>query len=88
MLWLIGLLVIAAVAYFVYLHVTKKADAAFEDVAKPVVEEVKAEVVKALDVNKDGKVDLADAKEAVSKAKKGVKKAAGKAKKPKLKVVK
>ena len=41
-----------------------------------------------LDVNKDGKVDVADVKEVGKKAKAGAKKAAGKVKKPKLKVAK
>lgn len=42
----------------------------------PVAEPVAAPVVNALDVNKDGKVDVADVKAAVSKTKARVKKAA------------
>ena len=38
--------------------------------AKSVAAEAKAKAVAAADLNKDGKVDLADAKEAVAKAKK------------------
>ena len=44
--------------------------------AKEVAAEAKVHAVNALDVNKDGKVDLADAKEAVAKVKKGRKKKA------------
>ena len=90
MSWLIGLLVVAAVAYFVYRKLNKTADTAFD--VHPVVDNVKAEVKEVLDVNKDGKVDVADVKEAGKKVKAGAKKAAGKAKKAvkkaKLEVVK
>ena len=44
--------------------------------AKEVAAEAKAKAVAAADLNKDGKVDLADAKEAVAKVKKGRKKKA------------
>ena len=44
--------------------------------AKEVVAEAKVEAVNVLDVNKDGKVDLGDAKAVVEKAKKGRKKKA------------
>ena len=44
--------------------------------AKAVAAEAKAKAIAAADLNKDGKVNLADAKEAVAKAKKGRKKKA------------
>ena len=44
--------------------------------AKEVVAEAKVEAANVLDVNKDGKVDLGDAKAAVEKVKKGRKKKA------------
>lgn len=90
MSFIIGLLVLVAVGYFVFRHLNKTADAAFD--VKPVVEEVKTEVKQVLDVNNDGKVDVADVVATVEKVKKGAKKAVGKAKtavkKPKLKVAK
>jgi protein involved in sex pheromone biosynthesis len=103
MVWfLIALLVGLGVVYWFYRN--KDKDAAFsvdtfktevkEEVAK-VEEKVVAEVKKTLDVNKDGKVDLADAKAAVKKVRTPAKKAAPKAKPaakkpktPKLKVAK
>ena len=42
--------------------------------AKEVAADAKAQAVAVADLNKDGKVDLADAKEAVAKVKKGRKK--------------
>ena len=94
-MWLLGLLLLAVVGYVVYRVVNDKTDAAFETKVETAVTEVKAEVKEVLDVNKDGKVDLADAKEAGKKVKAGAKKAAGKAKdaakkvkKPKLTVAK
>lgn len=65
----------------------------FDD-AKKAVDNTVAGVKAVADVNKDGKVDVADAKVVATKAKKSVKKAAGKAKTavkkaaPKLKVAK
>ena len=44
--------------------------------AKEVAADAKAKAVAAADLNKDGKVNLADAKEAVAKVKKGRKKKA------------
>jgi hypothetical protein len=91
-MWLIGLLVIVVVGYIVYRVVTDKNDAAFD--SNPVVHKVEEELKSVLDVNKDGKVNVEDAKEAGKKVKAGAKKAAGKAKaaagkaKSKLKVAK
>jgi hypothetical protein len=94
-MWLLGLLILAVAGYVVYRIVNDKTDAAFETKVESAVTEVKTEVKSVLDVNKDGKVDLADAVEAGKKVKAGAKKAAGKAKaaaakvkKPKLKVAK
>jgi len=87
-MWLLGLLLLAVVGYVVYRVVNDKTDAAFETKVETAVTEVKAEVKEVLDVNKDGKVDLADAKAAGKKVKAAGKKAAAKVKKPKLKVAK
>ena len=64
-------------------------------VVENTVQAAAADVKKAADVNKDGKVDVADAKVVAKKAATGAKKAAGKAKdavkkakSPKLKVAK
>ena len=82
------LLVIAVGAYLYYknkLDTNKDGHVSKEEVA-PVVEEVKKEVVETVknvaDVNKDGKVDLADLKEAGTKIKAVAKKAAPKTDKP------
>ena len=77
-MWLIGLLVLGVVGFIVYRIVNEKTDSAFEQ--NPVVHKVEESIKSALDVNKDGKVDVADVKEAGKKAKAGAKKAAGKAK--------
>lgn len=78
-------LLLVAVAGWVVWKLLKKPDANEDGVvdhkdalvaAKEVAAEAKAHAVNALDVNKDGKVDLADAKEAVAKVKKGRKKKA------------
>ncbi len=45
--------------------------------AKEVAADAKSKAVSAVDLNKDGKVNLADAKEAVAKVKKGRKKKVG-----------
>ncbi len=77
-------LLLVAVAGWVVWKLWKKPDANEDgkvdhnDVlvtAKEVVADAKAKAVSAADLNKDGKVDLADAKEAVAKVKKGRKKA-------------
>lgn len=91
-MWLIGLLVLAVIGFVVYRIVNEKTDSAFEQT--PVVHKVEEEIKSALDVNKDGKVNVEDVKEAGKKVKAGAKKAAGKAKaaagkaKSKLKVAK
>ena len=81
---LIGLLLIAVAGWIAW-KLFKKPDANNDGVvdhkdalvaAKEVASEVKTHAVNALDLNKDGKVDLADAKEAVAKVKKGRKKKA------------
>jgi hypothetical protein len=78
-------LVLIAFAAWVGWKLFKKPDAnndgAFDHkdalvAAKEVAVEAKAKAVAAADLNKDGKVDLADAKEAVAKVKKGRKKKA------------
>jgi len=72
-------LVLLAVAGWIVWKLFKKPDANndgavnHQDVvvaAKEVAAEAKAHAVNKLDLNKDGKVDLADAKEAVAKVKK------------------
>ncbi len=82
---LLVLLLVAVVAWIAW-KLFKKPDANDDGVvdhkdalvaAKEVAAEAKAHAVNALDLNKDGKVDLADAKEAVAKVKKGRKKKAG-----------
>lgn len=77
-MFLIALLILAVVAFVVYRIVNNKTDSDFEQT--PVVHKFEESVKSALDVNKDGKVDVADVKEAATKAKAGAKKAAGKAK--------
>lgn len=76
---------LVAVAGWVVWKLFKKPDANDDGVvdhkdalvaAKEVAAEAKAHAVNALDVNKDGKVNLADATEAVAKVKKGRKKKA------------
>jgi hypothetical protein len=64
----IGLLIVAGVGYLAWKHWPKPASADMADPngAKALVEEIK-EVV---DVNKDGKVDVADAVETVKKVRK------------------
>ena len=78
-------LLLVAVAGWVVWKLVKKPDANEDGVvdhkdalvaAKEVAAEAKAHAVNALDVNKDGKVNLADAAEAVAKVKKGRKKKA------------
>jgi hypothetical protein len=83
---IIGILVLAGIAYVGYTWFNKeKADGSHPlDAATQAPYKVETPVApvltQALDVNKDGKVDLEDAKEAVKKAKSGAKKAAGAAK--------
>jgi hypothetical protein len=77
-MWLLALLVLGVIGFVVYRIVSEKTDSAFEQ--NPVVHKVEESIKSALDVNKDGKVDVADVKEAATKAKAGAKKAAGKAK--------
>ena len=81
---LIGLLLIAVAGWIAW-KLFKKPDANNDGVvdhkdalvaAKEVASEVNTHAVNALDLNTDGKVDLADAKEAVAKVKKGRKKKA------------
>jgi ABC-type Na+ efflux pump permease subunit len=78
-------LLLVAVAGWIVWKLFKKPDANEDGVvdhkdalvaAKEVAVEAKAQAVNALDVNKDGKVNLADAAEAVAKVKKGRKKKA------------
>ena len=78
-------LVLVALAVWVGWKLWKKPDANNDGVvdhkdvvhaAKEVAAEAKAKVVAAADLNKDGKVDLDDTKEAVAKVKKGRKKKA------------
>ena len=73
---IIGVAVVAGAGYVVWKMITKK-ETASEAVAETVAE-VKAEAVKVADVNGDGKVDVADAVEAVKKVtkKRGPKKKA------------
>lgn len=90
MLWILGLLVVAVVAYFVYRTLSDDKPATSIDTVKA-LEEVKSEVVATLDVNQDGQVNVEDVKEVVEKTKKAAKKTAAKVKKaktPKLKVSK
>ena len=94
MTWLLGLLAVLVVGFVVYRLVNRSVDkdlgCADADLA-PVLDKVKTEVVEVLDVNKDGKVNVADAAVVVEKTKKVAKKAAAKVKKaktPKLKVAK
>lgn len=77
--------VLVAFAAWVVWKLFKKPDANDDGVvdhkdalvaAKEVAAEAKAHAVNALDVNKDGKVNLSDAAEAVAKVKKGRKKKA------------
>ena len=76
------LLVLALVVYAVYKWLSKKdqnEDGQVDwkdgvEAAKSAVVDVKDAVVNTADVNKDGKVDLADAAEVVAKVKKGRKK--------------
>ena len=78
------ILVLALVVYAAYKWLSKKDQnddgkvdwQAGVEAAKSAVVDVKDAVVNVADVNKDGKVDLADAKEAVAKVKKGRKKKA------------
>jgi len=78
MLWIIVLVIAAGVIYYFVSKNSDSTDAAFD--TSKVVAEIKAEAKSVLDVNKDGKVDVADAVEAGKKVKAGAKKAAGKAK--------
>lgn len=90
MLWILGLLVVAVVAYIVYRTLSDDKPATSIDTVKA-LEEVKSEVVATLDVNQDGQVNVEDVKEVVEKTKKAAKKTAAKVKKaktPKLKVSK
>ena len=76
------LLVLALVVYAVYKWLSKKdqnedGQVDWQDgveAAKSAVVDVKDAVINTADVNKDGKVDLADAAEVVAKVKKGRKK--------------
>lgn len=76
------LLILALVVYAVYKWLSKKdqnEDGQVDwkdgvEAAKSAVVDVKDAVVNTADVNKDGKVDLADAAAAVAKVKKGRKK--------------
>ena len=76
---------LVAVAGWIVWKLVKKPDANDDGVvdhkdalvaAKEVAVEVKTQAVNTLDVNKDGKVNLSDAAEAVAKVKKGRKKKA------------
>lgn len=71
-----GVVVIAVGGYVVYKMVNKKESV--EDAVKETIAEAKAEVTKVADVNGDGKVNVADAVEAVKKVakKRGPKKKA------------
>jgi copper chaperone CopZ len=85
MLWLL-LALVAVGAFIWYVNRDEKIDS--NDDGKAAVEKAVSVAKAAADVNKDGKVDVADVKEAGKKAKAGAKKAAAKVKKPKLKVAK
>ena len=77
-MFLIGLIAVVVIGFIVYRIVNEKTDSEFEQ--NPVVHKVEESIKSALDVNKDGKVNVEDVKEAGKKAKAGAKKAAGKAK--------
>jgi hypothetical protein len=68
-----GLAVVAGVGYILYKMMFKKETV--EEAVKETVAEVKAEATKVADVNKDGKVDVTDAVEAVKKTRGRKKKA-------------
>ena len=73
---IIGIVIIGFAGYVLYKMFTKKETA--EEAVKETLAEAKAEVTKVADVNGDGKVDVADAVEAVKKVvkKRGPKKKA------------
>jgi hypothetical protein len=85
----IGLLIVAGVAYLAWKHWPKPASADMTDPAgASAAAKVAEEIKQAADVNKDGKVNVADAVEAVKKtAKKATSKKTAK-KAPAKKVVK
>lgn len=66
--WFLGLAFVALVIALVYKMLTKKET--LEEAAKEVAAEVTATAKKAADVNKDGKVNIDDAKEVVKKVRK------------------
>ena len=78
---IIGIIVLGGIAYVAYSYFNReKSDGSHPlDAVTPAPYKVEAPT-SALDVNKDGKVDLEDAKEAVKKVKSQAKKATGKAK--------
>ena len=73
---IIGIVIIGFAGYVLYKMFTKKETA--EEAVKETLAEAKVEVTKVADVNGDGKVDVADAVEAVKKVvkKRGPKKKA------------
>ena len=73
---IIGIAIIGFAGYVLYKMFTKKETA--EEAVKETLAEAKVEVTKVADVNGDGKVDVADAVEAVKKVakKRGPKKKA------------
>jgi len=73
---LIGIGIIAFAAYVLYKMFTKKETA--QEAVKETLAEAKVEATKVADVNGDGKVDIADAVEAVKVVKKRGRKAAEK----------
>jgi hypothetical protein len=75
---IIGVAVIAGAGWVVWKMLTK--GETVQQAAAEAAAEVKAEVAKVADVNGDGKVDMADAVEAVKKTRGAAKKAAGKVK--------
>jgi hypothetical protein len=75
---IIGVAVIAGAGWIVWKMLTK--GETVQQAAAEAAAEVKAEVAKVADVNGDGKVDVADAVEAVKKTRGAAKKAAGKVK--------
>ena len=69
---IIGIAVVGFAGYLVYKMMFKKET--IEEAVKETIAEAKAEVTKVADVNKDGKVDVADAVEVVKTVKAAAKK--------------
>ena len=69
---IIGIAVVGFAGYLVYKMMFKKET--LEEAVKETIAEAKAEATKVADVNKDGKVDVADAVEVVKTVKTAAKK--------------